>query len=39
MTAVMLVIAMRARAETGSDHVDGIEPGASVAHTPEDGAR
>ncbi len=25
MTAVMLVIAMRARAETGSDHVDGQE--------------
>lgn len=31
MTAVMLVIAMRARAETGSDHVDGVEPGASAA--------
>ncbi len=28
MTAVMLVIALRTYAETGSDHVDGIEPGA-----------
>jgi multicomponent K+:H+ antiporter subunit C len=26
MTAVMLVIALRTRAETGSDHVDGKEP-------------
>ena len=26
MTAVLLVIALRARAETGSDHVDGEEP-------------
>ena len=26
MTALMLVIALRARAETGSDHVDGAEP-------------
>ncbi len=26
MTAVLLVIALRARAETGSDHVDGAEP-------------
>jgi multicomponent K+:H+ antiporter subunit C len=26
MTAVMLVIALRAHAETGTDHVDGIEP-------------
>lgn len=25
MTAVMLVVAIRARAETGSDHVDGAE--------------
>lgn len=25
MTAVLLVIALRARAETGTDHVDGIE--------------
>lgn len=30
MTALLLVIALRARAETGSDHVDGGEPsGAS----------
>ena len=27
MTAVMLVIALRTHAETGSDHVDGAEPG------------
>jgi multicomponent K+:H+ antiporter subunit C len=26
MTAVMLVIALRAHAQTGTDHVDGIEP-------------
>jgi multicomponent K+:H+ antiporter subunit C len=26
MTAVMLVIALRTRAHTGSDHVDGVEP-------------
>lgn len=26
MTAVMLALAIRARAETGSDHVDGEEP-------------
>lgn len=28
MTAVMLVIALRAHAQTGSDHVDGAEPRA-----------
>jgi multicomponent K+:H+ antiporter subunit C len=28
MTALLLVIALRARAETGSDHVDGNEPTA-----------
>jgi multicomponent K+:H+ antiporter subunit C len=28
MTAVMLVIALRTRAFTGSDHVDGVEPAA-----------
>ncbi|MDH4052024.1 MAG: Na+/H+ antiporter subunit C [Rubrivivax sp.] len=27
MTALLLVIALRARAETGSDHVDGVEAG------------
>jgi multicomponent K+:H+ antiporter subunit C len=27
MTAVLLVIALRTRGETGSDHVDGAEPG------------
>jgi multicomponent K+:H+ antiporter subunit C len=26
MTALLLVIALRARAETGTDHVDGVEP-------------
>lgn len=26
MTALILVIALRARAETGSDHVDGVAP-------------
>ena len=31
MTAVMLVIALRTRAFTGSDHVDGVEPGADEA--------
>jgi len=33
MTAVMLVIALRAHAQTGTDHVDGIEP----AGMPDDG--
>ena len=28
MTAVLLVVAVRARTESGSDHVDGREPGA-----------
>ena len=28
MTAVLLVIALRTRADTGSDHVDGVEPEA-----------
>lgn len=27
MTALLLAIALRARAETGTDHVDGAEPG------------
>jgi multicomponent K+:H+ antiporter subunit C len=31
MTAVMLVIALRAHAQTGSDHVDGVEPSAEGA--------
>jgi multicomponent K+:H+ antiporter subunit C len=35
MTALILVIALRARAETGSDHVDGMEPPApSVGGRP-----
>jgi len=29
MTALILVIALRANADTGSDHVDGAEPGQS----------
>ncbi len=29
MTALILAIALRARAETGSDHVDGVEPSAA----------
>lgn len=29
MTALLLVIALRAHAETGSDHVDGTEPDAA----------
>ena len=29
MTALMLVIALRAHAESGSDHVDGAEPGVT----------
>lgn len=32
MTAVLLVIALRTSAESGSDHVDGVEP-------PADGGR
>jgi multicomponent K+:H+ antiporter subunit C len=36
MTAVMLVIALRAHAQTGSDHVDGVEPlAARDAHKPD----
>jgi hypothetical protein len=27
MTAYLLALALRARAETGTDHVDGTEPG------------
>jgi multicomponent K+:H+ antiporter subunit C len=30
MTALILVIALRAHAETGSDHVDGAEPGGNA---------
>ena len=35
MTAVMLVIAIRARAETGSDHVDGAEPISAQLREPQ----
>jgi multicomponent K+:H+ antiporter subunit C len=38
MTALLLVLALRARAETGSDHVDGSEP-ASPPASPDEGAR
>jgi multicomponent K+:H+ antiporter subunit C len=39
MTAVMLVIALRTHAQTGSDHVDGVEPGAGArAASTERGA-
>ncbi|MFN9572580.1 MAG: NADH-quinone oxidoreductase subunit K, partial [Betaproteobacteria bacterium] len=31
MTALMLVIALRTHAETGSDHVDGAEPASTPA--------
>jgi multicomponent K+:H+ antiporter subunit C len=31
MTAVLLVVAVRSRADTGSDHVDGREPGEGDA--------
>jgi hypothetical protein len=36
MTAVLLVIALRTRADTGTDHADGVErevsgPGAATA--------
>lgn len=31
MTAVLLVVAVRSRAESGSDHVDGREPGSGEA--------
>jgi multicomponent K+:H+ antiporter subunit C len=34
MTAVMLVIALRAHADTGSDHVDGREPEHGSTHGP-----
>ena len=34
MTAVLLVIALRARAETGSDHVDGADAPSPVGADP-----
>jgi len=37
MTALLLVIALRTRAEAQSDHVDGREPDASVAASSETG--
>jgi multicomponent K+:H+ antiporter subunit C len=33
MTALLLVIALRASAETGSDHVDGAEPGGGAGES------
>jgi multicomponent K+:H+ antiporter subunit C len=40
MTALLLVLAVRAHAASGSDHVDGIEPNgpASPAHDRTDGS-
>jgi multicomponent K+:H+ antiporter subunit C len=45
MTALLLVIALRAHAETGSDHVDGVEPehgaggeGGAAPQRPRSGA-
>jgi multicomponent K+:H+ antiporter subunit C len=35
MTAVLLVIALRARAETGTDHVDGVELSKAPADSPD----
>ena len=37
MTALILVIALRARGETSTDHVDGVEPLAAVASSEESG--
>jgi multicomponent K+:H+ antiporter subunit C len=34
MTAVLLVIALRTQAHTGSDHVDGEEPRLMAGTTP-----
>jgi multicomponent K+:H+ antiporter subunit C len=36
MTALLLVIALRANGETASDHVDGVEPDAREATPGED---
>ena len=33
MTALLVVIIIRMRAETGSDHVDGVEPYAPMGDT------
>ena len=33
-TGFVIELALRARAETGSDHVDGQEPGAADPHEP-----
>ena len=33
MTALLVVIIIRLRAETGSDHVDGVEPYAPIGDT------
>ena len=34
MTAFLIVLALRARAVLGSDHVDGVEPGPSGSASP-----
>jgi len=38
MTALMLVIALRARDESGTDHVDGREPGNATETDSREGA-
>ena len=35
MTAVLLVIALRTRAETGTDHVDGVELSQASTDSPD----
>jgi multicomponent K+:H+ antiporter subunit C len=37
MTALLLVIALRAHAETGTDHVDGVEDAAGPRAVDEEG--
>jgi len=36
MTALLLVLAVRAHASGGSDHIDGAEPGAPVVEPPNE---
>jgi multicomponent K+:H+ antiporter subunit C len=39
MTALLLVLAVRAHASGGSDHIDGAEPGAPVVEPPNETPR
>ena len=39
MTALLLVLAVRAHAGSGSDHVDGAEPGMPAVETPNETPR